>query len=215
MGVRLDGDMIVFSLPSVTGNNIFVGSASGLVHALDARSGCEHWSFKADDGVRTATVLPGKSLLFGDRGGYFYTLDAETGKLLWKKKLDDHAATRLTGAPAVHDGIAFVPIASSEETSARDEQYACCSFRRSVVALRVSDGSQVWKTYSITETPHKIGMAKSGAEEWGHRRRHLVGSNARSQARPVVCHNGRQLFALLFTAWRRRGVPGFCTAGNS
>jgi polyvinyl alcohol dehydrogenase (cytochrome) len=64
-----DGDMIVFSLPSVIGNNIFVGSASGLVHALDARSGCEHWSFKADDGVRTATVLSGKSLLFGDRGG--------------------------------------------------------------------------------------------------------------------------------------------------
>jgi polyvinyl alcohol dehydrogenase (cytochrome) len=162
-----EGDTIVFSLPSAIGNNIFVGSASGKVHALDARTGCRRWMFQASDGVRTAIVLSGKSLLFGDRGGSFYSLDAEKGQLLWKKKLDDHEAARLTAAAVVKDGIVYVPVASTEETSARREQYACCSFRGSVVALRVSDGSQIWKTYMIAEPATRRGVGASGAEEWG------------------------------------------------
>jgi len=43
-----DGDTIVFAQPSVIGNNLFVGSASGKVHALDARTGCTHWTFQAE-----------------------------------------------------------------------------------------------------------------------------------------------------------------------
>jgi polyvinyl alcohol dehydrogenase (cytochrome) len=162
-----EGDTIVFSLPSVVGNNVFVGSASGKVHALDARTGCTRWTFQASDGVRTAIVLSGKSLLFGDRSGAFYSVDAATGELSWKKKLDEHAAARLTGAAVVNDGIVYVPVASTEETSARREQYACCSFRGSVVALRVSDGAQIWKTYMIAERATKRGIDASGAEEWG------------------------------------------------
>jgi polyvinyl alcohol dehydrogenase (cytochrome) len=162
-----EGDTIVYSLPSVIGNNVFVGSNSGRVHALDARTGCTHWMFQAGDGVRTAIVLSGKTLLFGDRSGSFYSLGAESGRLFWKKKLDEHPAARLTGAAVVNDGIAYVRIASTEETSARRQQYACCSFRGSVVALRVSDGAQLWKTYMIAEGARKAGTAASGAEEWG------------------------------------------------
>jgi len=51
-----EGDTIVFSQPSVIGNNIFVGSNSGRVHALDAATGCTRWMFQADAGVRSAKV---------------------------------------------------------------------------------------------------------------------------------------------------------------
>ncbi len=149
------GDTIVFSLPSVFGNSVFVGSNSGKVHALDRQSGCTRWTFQAGAGVRSAIVMAPMgqtyALLFGDRGGWFYSLEAETGRLLWKKKVDDHEGARLTGSAVVNDGVVFIPVASVEETLARRAVYVCCTFRGSVVALRVADGSAVWKTYMIPE----------------------------------------------------------------
>ena len=70
-----EGDTIVFAQPSVIGNNLFVGSASGKVHALDARTGCTHWMFQAESAVRPAIAMvpmgAAHALLFGDRGGTF------------------------------------------------------------------------------------------------------------------------------------------------
>ncbi len=153
-----EGDQIVFAQPSIIGDNLFVGSNSGRVHALDRQSGCTRWMFQADTGVRSAIVMvplgAKHALLFGDRAGSFYSLEAESGRLLWKKKVDDHEAARITGAATVNDGVVYVPVASVEETSARRAGYVCCSFRGSVVALRIQDGSQVWKTYTITEPMH-------------------------------------------------------------
>src|SRR5262245_39210220 len=65
-----DGDIMAFSQPTILDGNLFVGSASGLVQALSAQSGCVKWTFQADGPVRTApltTALGDKhALLFGD-----------------------------------------------------------------------------------------------------------------------------------------------------
>jgi polyvinyl alcohol dehydrogenase (cytochrome) len=105
--------------------------------------------------------------LFGDRVGWFYALDGATGKLLWKKQVETHETARLTGAAVAHQGIVYVPVASWEETRARDAKYTCCTFRGSVVALRIEDGSQAWKTYVIRETPQPTGKKADGIDEWG------------------------------------------------
>ena len=78
-------------------------------------------------------------------------IEAETGALLWKKKIEEHDAARLTGAPLAYNGNVFVPVASWEETRSLDANYPCCTFRGSIVALRVRDGQQVWKTYFVPE----------------------------------------------------------------
>ena len=109
----------------------------------------------------------GHALLFGDQTGYFYALQAETGKLLWKKKVEDHDAARLTAAPAVYNGTVFVPVASWEETRSLDLTYPCCTFRGSVVALRIRDGSLVWKSWMIPETPKQTGKTKRGTPQFG------------------------------------------------
>ncbi len=55
--------------PTYAGGRLFVASENGEVHALDPRTGCTYWTFKAAAGVRTAaSVGPykagGKSTLF-------------------------------------------------------------------------------------------------------------------------------------------------------
>ena len=67
----------------------------------------------------------------------------------------------LTGSFAVHDGVAFVPAASWEETRSIDPAYPCCTFRGSVTAVRVRDGSVVWKTY-LVDAPQRTGKTAVG-----------------------------------------------------
>jgi polyvinyl alcohol dehydrogenase (cytochrome) len=150
-----------------------VGSASGMVQALNADTGCVQWVFQAMGPVRSAIVavpLGSKhALLFGDTTGWFYAVEAESGLLLWKKRPEPHEATRLTGAPQVYQDTVFVPVASWEETRSTNTEYQCCTFRGSVVALHINDGSEIWKTYMIAEKAEQTSeheWGPSGAAVW-------------------------------------------------
>ena len=166
-----NGDTTAFSQPTVLEGNLFTGSAGGVIYALDAKTGCTRWTYDAKGPVRASIlgVRNGKSysLLFGDQLGWFYSLDAATGKELWKKKVDDHDAARLTGSPVEYEGTVFVPVASWEENRAISSDYACCTFRGGVAALRVHDGATVWRTYTV-DVPRQIGKlwGPSGAPVW-------------------------------------------------
>ncbi len=168
--IGFPGDVTAFGAPTVVSGTLFVGSASGMVMAVDGETGCTHWVFQADGPVRAAITAirngPGVSLVFTDLIGWAYDLDAKSGKLLWKKRIDEHEATRLTGSSVELNGVVFIPAASWEETRSLDPQYACCTFRGSVTALRVRDGSVVWKTYTV-DPPEKTGTSRAGAAQWG------------------------------------------------
>ncbi len=165
-----DGDITAFGAPTLIDGALFTGSASGTVHALDPATGCLHWTFQADGPVRSAPVAATdgtrRLLVFGDQVGMFYAVDARSGALAWKRRADPHEATRLTGSPAVHDGVVFVPAASWEETRALDPAYPCCTFRGSVTALRVRDGTVKWKSYMV-DPPKRTGTGAAGSATFG------------------------------------------------
>jgi len=164
------GDITAYAAPTIQSGVLFVGSAGGVIHAMNAKTGCLYWTFQAGGPVRAATLItkngPGHSILFPDQIGWFYSLDAMTGRLLWKRRIDPHEATRLTGSAVVQDDLVFVPAASWEETRSGNPKYVCCTFRGSVSALRVSDGSRVWKTYMV-DPPKKSGATHDGRPLFG------------------------------------------------
>ena len=47
----------VYGQPTVAGGRVFVSVDTGYVYALDAASGCVHWSFLAETGVRNAISI--------------------------------------------------------------------------------------------------------------------------------------------------------------
>jgi polyvinyl alcohol dehydrogenase (cytochrome) len=166
-----EGDVNSFAQPAILDGQLFVGSASGLVHALDAKSGCIKWQYQADGPVRTAMLVAPNgskhSLLFSDQTGLFYAVEAESGKLLWKRRPEVHEATKLTGAPVAYEGVVYVPAASWEENRALNPKYECCTFRGSVTAYRIKDGMELWKAWAIPETPRVTGKTKDGVTTWG------------------------------------------------
>jgi len=166
-----DGDISAFSQPTVIGKQVFIGSAGGVVHALRADTGCLQWTFQANGPIRSALVAApsdGKPLLlFGDLTGWFYALDASTGQQVWRKRPDEHEAVRLSAPPVVHDGIAYIGVASWEESRSLNPEYPCCNFRGSVVAMRVRDGSIVWKTHTIPTPAAPTGKTSAGTPTLG------------------------------------------------
>jgi polyvinyl alcohol dehydrogenase (cytochrome) len=164
------GDIMAFGAPTVFNGTLFTGSASGIVYALDAKTGCTHWTFAANGPVRGAILAvpsgPRTTLIFGDQIGWAYALDAVTGRQIWRTHVADHEATRLTGSPVEHAGVVYIPAASWEETRSLDAQYPCCTFRGNLTALRVRDGSMVWKSFMV-DPPVKTGVTKLGTATYG------------------------------------------------
>ena len=159
--------------PTVAAGRVFVGNIIGMVYSLDAKTGCTHWSFKADGGVRTAISVaqlpidgtPRTIAMFGDVRAFVYAVDAQSGTQIWKTKIDDHPMARVTGAPSYHNGRLYVPVASIEEVAGARPNYQCCTFRGSVVALDAATGKQVWKTYMMEE-PKIAGKNAAGTPLW-------------------------------------------------
>jgi polyvinyl alcohol dehydrogenase (cytochrome) len=165
--VGFPGGALAYSQPTITGGHVFVGSDNGRVYALGANDGCTYWSFAADAGVRTA-VITGPigstryAAYFGDTKGNVYAVDASSGGLIWKKQADAHRFARITGAPALYDGRLYAPVSSIEESVGGRADYACCTFRGSIVAYDAASGAQLWKTYTIPEEPREVGKNAAG-----------------------------------------------------
>jgi polyvinyl alcohol dehydrogenase (cytochrome) len=187
-----------YGQPTIVDGRVFIGSDSGYFYSIDAGTGCVHWSFQAQAGLRStamiAPVKPGSSRMaafFGDIRGNIYSLDATTGELLWKVPIDAHPLSRIMAAVKVYDWRVYVPVANREETTSAGYDYVCCTSRGIVVALDSATSKQIWKTYTIWETPSsrkKHGRRQLpgtiGCERLGH-----VG--ARSQTPGRLCFDGQ------------------------
>ena len=171
----------VRSQAAIGAGRVFVANLTGEVYALDAHTGCIHWTFKADAPVHSAlsfgrTPGPGKraAVYFGDRNANAYGLDGSTGQLLWKTHIGDHFASLLTGAPQLHGHVVYVPVSSYEEALAGSPKYECCTFGGSVVALDAASGKFIWRAKTIAQSPQPTKKSKtdvqlrgpSGAAVW-------------------------------------------------
>lgn len=173
------------SQPVVAMGAIFVGSHSGQVFALDLETGCVRWSYSAAAEVRNTIVVerwpegtrPDHSprAFFGDVLGNVYAVDALTGVELWRARPEEHRAATITGSVALWGQMLYVPVSSLEVGSAENPDYACCTFRGSVVALDVATGAKKWQAYTVQKEAQVVGRtakgvdihAPSGAPVWG------------------------------------------------
>ena len=162
--------------PAMAGGKLFVASDNAQLHALDPKSGCTYWTYKADSGVRSPlTVGPyktagrsGYAVFFGDQRAVAYAIDTVTGQEIWKRKVDDHQSAAITGAITIDGGKAFVPVQGlNEEGSGGRGGGVCCTFRGSLSALDANTGTVLWKTYMVDEPKSRGKNTRSGQEAFG------------------------------------------------
>jgi len=159
------------SQPTVYRGRIFVGSQDGSVYALDAATGCVHWSTMVQSQVRSGITIGeiagNPAIFFGDSAGFIYALDGVTGKQLWRMRPDEHPASAMTATPVFYNGRLYVGAASREEALSVSPGYQCCTFRGSESALDAGTGKPIWKRYMIPEVAKQHGKTKQGAASFG------------------------------------------------
>jgi len=156
--------------PTVSGGHVFIGTQDGTVYSLNAESGGIEWTYKAPVSVRAPVVVDPNSAtaFFGDMQSNMYAVDANTGKLKWKNRIGDHPYASIAGAPKLEGDRLYVPLSGgNEELAAAFPQYACCTFRGSIVALDAESGRRIWRTYTIADPPKVTGRNLGSTEQWG------------------------------------------------
>nr|MBA3913884.1 PQQ-binding-like beta-propeller repeat protein [Terriglobales bacterium] len=170
----------VSATPTVGPSTVFVPDASGALFAIDLATGKQLWSHQISDydgyagaNTRVSPALYKKSIIIGDsesttkmhNGANVIAVDQQTGNLLWITQVDPHPAAIVTGSPVVVGSVVYQPISSMEEALSLDNNYACCTFRGSVVALDADTGKKLWQTFTVPDNLGKAG-AYSGAPIW-------------------------------------------------
>jgi polyvinyl alcohol dehydrogenase (cytochrome) len=135
---------------------------AGNLYAVKTSNGQLIWSHQLSDygltgtsGVvrsRTTPAVAGGTIYVGTQeGGYLLAIKAATGNLIWKTRLepaDPYAI--ITTSPAVSKGVVYTGVASiAEGGSAFGVDLSTVSARGSAVAVKASDGSIKWKTYTV------------------------------------------------------------------
>lgn len=169
------GETIAEAQPTIVAGRLYVGSRSGAVYALDARSACVHWRYQADAPVKNSVILGEIEVaeanrqvaFFGDLAGNAYAVDAADGTLLWRRKVDDFPSAALTGSFMLAAGQLLVPVTANESTAAAARDAVCCVFRGSVVALDPATGAEQWRRHTIADVPRKTGENSLGNATFG------------------------------------------------
>ena len=150
----------------VLGGRLFATAARKL-YAMDAKSGCVYWTFDAEGPIRSGVVAGKAAVFFGDAKANLYALDIATGKLAWKTHPEDNAAAMITDTPVLFEDVLYLGVSSLEELLSQKPEYECCTFRGSVVAVDVSSGKVLWKTYTIAEEAKPTTKTTAGIQRRG------------------------------------------------
>ena len=112
MGLRLPRRVLLLGQPTVAAGRIFIGNINGHVYSLDAKTGCTHWTFKAERRAHgdclarhDARRQDADVAMFGDVRANAYAIDAESGRVA----VEDEGR----GTPAPRASPARRPIATA------------------------------------------------------------------------------------------------------
>jgi polyvinyl alcohol dehydrogenase (cytochrome) len=171
----LPGSSSAYSQPTVVSGWVFIGADTGTIYALDARSGCVHWSYQARSGVRNALTVglvktkagTRHAVFFGDLKSNVYGLDAQTGRALWVSHVEENITDRVTASPQLYKGVLYTPISSWEEFAARAISFSCCTSVGKVVAVNAATGKMLWGAYVIPTRPRPTRKNSAGVQQYG------------------------------------------------
>ncbi|WP_292930995.1 PQQ-dependent dehydrogenase, methanol/ethanol family [Novosphingobium sp. PASSN1] len=141
--------------PIEVGGRIYISYGLSVVHAFDAGTGRELWSYdpgvgkvagaklRFGWGIRGLTWWNG-IVITGTQDGRLIGIDARTGKLRWSvETTEENDGRYITGAPRVFDGKVIIGHGGAD----------VAPIRGYVTAYDAATGKQVWRFYTVPGDP--------------------------------------------------------------
>ncbi|NOR67645.1 MAG: PQQ-binding-like beta-propeller repeat protein, partial [Woeseiaceae bacterium] len=191
---------------AAVGDLVYFGSsADNKVYALEAATGRQRWSFFTGGPVRLAPTVSGNRVLVGSDDGFVYCLKAGDGGVLWKVRGGPNGE-KLLGHGKM---ISRWPIRTGVLVDEGIAYFGAGIFPHENVflhAVRVSDGSPVWKNDTISQESANRDMLTPQGYWLAAKDRLFVPSG---RALPVAFDrtNGRRVFKSSY-GWRGEAAGG-------
>lgn len=166
------------SQPAIIGDTLYFGDKTGMLYALDRRSGCVRAHTKMFGGIRSAitvaTLANGEQLLvFADSLATVFALEPDTLDTVWQYSARLFNTSVISGSISYHNNRLFVPISSYEVAAAGSPDHVCCTSHGGVMALDASSGQPLWQWHATADaTAQGVNAAgqplygPSGASVW-------------------------------------------------
>ena len=81
---KIEGEALVQSTPAVADGIAVIGAHDRNIHAIDANTGEQKWTFKTRGDVDAPPIISDGRVYVGSRDKHFYVLDLKSGKKLWE-----------------------------------------------------------------------------------------------------------------------------------
>jgi outer membrane protein assembly factor BamB len=135
----------------VSDSLVLVGSDDGALHALDARTGKERWTFRAAGAVRARPTRVEDDVVFQADDGMLYRVGLADGAERWRVRIADRPAARLSLAdPKTRYENTAAAVAAS------NNRLFVGTHEGHVLALEAKNGARVWDARtddSVVATP--------------------------------------------------------------
>lgn len=165
--------------PVMVGDRVLFSGTDGVVRALDAKSGLEHWSAFTGGPVLTPPSIADGCALVGSCDGWAYAFDAATGALIWRfraapeeRKIPVYGTLCSTwpvaGGVLASDHVAYVASGMNNFDGTH------------VYALEISTGKILWQnnTSGHLDAGSRTGVSVQGEMLLQGDRLYLAGGNA-------------------------------------
>jgi hypothetical protein len=90
--------------PVIAGGKVFIGTMTGVLHAMDCETGNDLWRFKTNGAILHACAAGGDKVFFGNAEGRIYAVNMTDGTTAWS--VQTRAA--VWNAPLVYDSTVVV-----------------------------------------------------------------------------------------------------------
>jgi hypothetical protein len=90
--------------PVIANKTVYAGTMHGVLHAMDAETGKDRWSFQAGGGILHSAAIGEGMCFFGAMDGKVYAVDATSGQLRWTYS----TGKAIWNAPVVAEGRIFI-----------------------------------------------------------------------------------------------------------
>ncbi len=114
----------IYGEPTVTDNQVFVGSQDKMFYCLDKRTGAVVWKFATGSRIEAGCAVRNNSVFFGSCDKRFYCVGTNTGKLVWSYETEGV----IYSSPLVSDDAVYFG-----------------SFDGYLYALDIATGALVWR----------------------------------------------------------------------
>lgn len=134
----------IWARPEIRDGLAYVGTAGGVLHAVDLKDGSFAWTFSAGRPIHGAALATDDSVFFACDNGFLYRLNRADGKEVWRYDLGDAQVPRILPHLAVLDYDHCGPAPVLDEAGILFIGSGDGSFH----AVKAVDGTRAWRLQS-------------------------------------------------------------------